>query len=174
MRRCDIVKLLSGCLYCELPGSQNFLQGKGEMERDCIAFPKIFCFSDAVFDGHQVAAIFGKQGGFPDGFSNANIHGDHAPAISHQTGYGLQRAALIQRNCDEIKGGWTPPVPNIAAKFDDHSYSISKPRLFFPDLFYKTSLCTNISDDSRQGCEHENYPTAKTKRARRKSKQRPS
>jgi len=56
-----------------------------ELDSHVIAFLKIFCLPDTGFDGHNVAAIFGKQGSLPLGFANANFCRYHAPAIRYES-----------------------------------------------------------------------------------------
>ena len=98
---------------CELPSLTNF-----EAYRHLVAFRQLFCFSDAVFYGHNVEAIFGKQGGLPLGFADPNRYRDHSPAISHQPGYGFQVAARLLRNGNEVKRGRAFPKPNLAVELD--------------------------------------------------------
>jgi hypothetical protein len=50
-----------------------------------VAFLKMFCFSDTRFDGHNVAAIFGKQRSLPLGFADPNMYRDHASTIGHES-----------------------------------------------------------------------------------------
>jgi hypothetical protein len=44
-------------------------------------------FKNDVFDGHKVAAIFGKQGSLPMGFADLSIYRDHSPAIRYESHY---------------------------------------------------------------------------------------
>ncbi len=52
----DVIPGTSGRLACDLPSLMDF-----EAHSHLVAFLKIFCFANACFDGHNVAAIFGKQ-----------------------------------------------------------------------------------------------------------------
>ena len=82
------------------------------------AFFKIFCFSNTRFDGYNVAAIFGPQGSLPLGFTNLNIYWNHSPTIRHESYYGLQVAALLCRNGNEVPWGGAFPEPDLAVEFD--------------------------------------------------------
>ena len=53
--------------------------------RNFVAFLKIFCFSDTCLDGHQVAAIFWKQGSHPLRVTDAHMDRDDSPAIRHES-----------------------------------------------------------------------------------------
>src|SRR6266540_981051 len=96
-----------------------------ESYRHLVAFLKIFCFSDTRFDGHNVAAIFGKQGRLPIAVADPNMYRNHSPAIRHESYYGFQVAALLRRNGNEVPWGGAVPVPNFAVELDVHCYSIS-------------------------------------------------
>src|SRR5512143_3673495 len=90
-----------------------------------LPFLKIFCFSNTRFDGHQVETIFGKQGRLPLGLADPHLYRDHSPAVSHESRYRLQVAALLRRNGDKEPRGRTFPEQNLTAKLEDHWYSIS-------------------------------------------------
>ena len=45
----------------------------------------VFYFADARFNRDNVAALFGKQGGLPLGFADANDCRNHSPAVTHHS-----------------------------------------------------------------------------------------
>jgi len=93
-----------------------------------IAFFKIFCFSNTRFDGHKIAAIFGKQGSRPRGLADLNMYWNHSPTIGHESWYRFQLAALFLWNGNEVPWGRTSPEPDDAVELDVHFYSISNTR----------------------------------------------
>jgi hypothetical protein len=96
-----------------------------ESYSDFVAFVKVFCFSDTRFDGHNVAAIFGKQGSLPLGFTDPNMYRDHSPAIRHESYDGFQAAGQLRGNGNEEPWGGAIPEPNLAIELDVHWHSIS-------------------------------------------------
>lgn len=66
-------------------GSGSRVSANFEPYGHFVAFLKIFCFSDARFDGHDVAAIFREQGSLPLGFADPNMDRNHSPTISHRS-----------------------------------------------------------------------------------------
>ena len=99
-----------------------------ELDRNPVALIEILSRSDAGFDRHDIALIFGKQGRLPLSFANAHTGGDHSPAISHECGYGIQVAALLRRNGNEVPRGGATPEPNFAARSTGRGlYKLSEP-----------------------------------------------
>ncbi len=84
----------------------SILRSQTDLELDghFIAVGEMFGFADAVFDGHQVGAIFREQGCVPAGFADAGVHRDDAPAVGSDAGDGFEGAALLRRNGDEEVG----------------------------------------------------------------------
>jgi hypothetical protein len=93
------------------------------MDRDSVAFLKLFGFADTGFDRHKVAVLFGKQGCLPRGFADPNLYRKHAPTIGYKAGYGFQVTALLQRNGHEKPGSRATPEPDYAIEFNVHGYS---------------------------------------------------
>ena len=96
--------------------------------RHAVAFLQIFCFSDARFDWHKIAAIFGEQRCFPLGVPDPDMHRNHPPTVGYDSGNGFQVPALLLRNCHEEPGSGSLPEPDLTLELDVHWHSISNPQ----------------------------------------------
>ena len=90
-----------------------------------VALFKVFCFSDAYFDGHEITAIFGKERSLKFSIADPHVDRNHSPAIRHQAGYSFDVLGFLRWNRNEEKWCWPPPVNNFATEFNNHSQSIS-------------------------------------------------
>lgn len=95
-----------------------------------VAFLKLLRISDAVFKGHEIAAIFGKQGSLPLRFPDPDLSRDHSPAVSHDAGDGFQAMALLRRHGHEVKRRRPSPKPDLALELDVHGSIIPDAKLY--------------------------------------------
>ncbi len=61
------------------------LSTKFEPYSNLVTFLKLFRFSDARFNGNDVATIFGKQRSLPLRFADPSMYRNHPPTISHES-----------------------------------------------------------------------------------------
>jgi len=90
------------------------------MDGDGIAQFEVLRFTDSDFDGDEVEAVFGEEGGAELCASDVDEDGDHAPALGDEAGDLLNEAALLRWDGDIEPGGRPSPEDDLTGKVEVH------------------------------------------------------
>src|SRR5262245_65789424 len=90
---------------------------------------KPFGLAHPRLDRHDVLPIFREEGCLPCGSPDMRPDRNHAPAVGHQRGSRVERAALLVRHGDEVPRRRALPEPDLATELEVHRIRIGATRL---------------------------------------------